>query len=172
MSIHCIEGDLTVDNGRFGIVVARFNAFIVERLLEGALDTLKRHGAREDRIEIVRVPGAFELPLAVGMLAQMNRHDGLIALGAVIRGETPHFDFVAGECIKGIGQAMLTHRVPIGLGVLTVDTIDQAIARAGAKAGNKGAEAALAVIEMVDVARQLKANLRPAAMAGASAGGS
>jgi len=172
MTIHCIEGDLTVDSGRFGIVVARFNGFIVERLLEGALDTLRRHGAREDRIEIVRVPGAFELPLAVGMMAQTNRYDGLLALGAVIRGETPHFDFVAGECIKGISQAMLGHRLPIGLGVLTVDTIDQAIARAGAKAGNKGAEAALAVIEMVDVARRLKANIRPAAMTGAGSGGS
>lgn len=171
MSMHCIEGDLTAGDGRFGIVVARFNAFIVERLLEGALDTLRRHGAREDRIEIVRVPGAFELPLAIGLMAQAGRHDGLIALGAVIRGETPHFDFVAGECVKGIGQAMVAHRIPVGLGVLTVDTIDQAIARAGAKAGNKGAEAALAVIEMVDVARRLKANPRPSAVAGAGAGG-
>ncbi len=156
MSIHYTEGSLKVENARIGIVVARFNDFIVARLLDGALDTLGRHGVRDERIEVVRVPGAFEVPLAAVLMAQSGRFDGIIALGAVIRGETPHFDFVAGECIRGISQLMVTHKLPIGLGVLTVDNIEQAIARAGAKAGNKGQEAALAVIEMVDVARQLK----------------
>lgn len=172
MSIHGTEGDLRIDGARIGILVARFNGFIVDRLLEGALDTLRRHGAREDRIETVHVPGAFELPLAASLMAQSGRFDGLVALGAIIRGETPHFDFVAGECVRGLGQTMREHKLPIGLGVLTVDTLEQAIARAGAKAGNKGQDAALAVIEMVDVVRRLKGAARPAVMPAAERAGS
>ena len=155
--VHEVAGDLRADDYHFGIVVARFNGFIVERLLEGAVDTLRRHGARADRIEVVRVPGAFELPLAAALMAESGRHDALIALGAVLRGETPHFDFVAGECVKGLAQLAVARQIPVALGVLTVDTLEQAIARAGTKAGNKGAEAALSAIEMADVARKINA---------------
>lgn len=162
MSIHSLEGDLKADNYRFGLVVARFNGFIVERLLEGALDVLRRHGAREEKLEIVRVPGAFELPVAAALMARSHRFDALIALGAVIRGETPHFDFVAGDCVKGLGQVALSENLPVALGVLTVDSTEQAIARAGAKAGNKGADAALSAIEMADLARKMHGLARPA----------
>ena len=157
-AMHETEGDLRAEDFRFGLVVARFNGFIVERLLEGAVDTLRRHGARMDHIEVVRVPGAFELPLGASLMAETGRHDAIIALGAVLRGETPHFDFVAGECVKGLAQLALARKLPIALGVLTVDTLEQAIARAGTKAGNKGAEAALSAIEMADVARKIAGN--------------
>ena len=151
-----IEGNLLAHKARFCIIVARFNSFIVESLLAGALDTLKRHGAEDADITVVRVPGAFEVPLVVDKIAAKGEYDGIIALGAVIRGGTPHFDYVAGECVKGMAQAMLKHGVPVGFGVLTVDTIDQAIERAGTKAGNKGAEATLSVIEMVNLLRQIQ----------------
>ncbi|MBT3091486.1 MAG: 6,7-dimethyl-8-ribityllumazine synthase [Candidatus Thiodiazotropha endolucinida] len=155
MSIKTIEGTMSVEKARFCLVVARFNSFIVESLLDGAVDTLKRHGASEDDITLVRVPGAFEMPLALEKLAAKGEYDAIIALGAVIRGGTPHFDYVAGECVKGMAQVTLKHGVPIAFGVLTVDTIEQAIERAGTKAGNKGAEATLSAIEMVNLLRQI-----------------
>lgn len=153
--IKTTEGDLVARDARFTIVAARFNEFIVESLIKGALSTLRRHGAADTDLDIVRVPGAFEMPLAVDTIAAARRTDGIIALGAVIRGGTPHFEYVAGECISGIAAAGRKHGVPVGFGVLTVDTIEQAIERAGTKAGNKGEEAALAVIEMVSLLRKL-----------------
>ncbi|MES9972465.1 MAG: 6,7-dimethyl-8-ribityllumazine synthase [Candidatus Thiodiazotropha sp.] len=155
MSMKTIEGAMTVKDARFCVVVARFNSFIVESLLDGAVDTLKRHGANEEDITLVRVPGAFEMPLALEKLAAKGEYDAIIALGAVIRGGTPHFEYVAGECVKGMAQVTLKHGVPIAFGVLTVDTIEQAIERAGTKAGNKGAEATLSAIEMVNLLRQI-----------------
>ncbi|OOZ36819.1 6,7-dimethyl-8-ribityllumazine synthase [Solemya velesiana gill symbiont] len=155
MAIKTIEGALTVKKARFCLVVARFNSFVVESLLEGAIDTLKRHGADDSDITIVRVPGAFEMPLVLDKIAAKGDYDAIVALGAVIRGGTPHFDYVAGECVKGMAQVSLQHGTPIAFGVLTVDTIEQAIERAGTKAGNKGGEAALSVIEMVNVLRQI-----------------
>ena len=154
-NIKTTEGDLIVRDGRFAIVAARFNEFIVDSLIKGALRCLRQHGASDSDIEIIRVPGAFEMPVVVDKVAATRRADGIIALGAVIRGATPHFDFVAGECVKGISAAGQRHGIPIGNGVLTVDTIEQAIERAGSKAGNKGEEAALAVIEMVNVLRRI-----------------
>ena len=156
-TIKTIEGDFQNASARYGIALARFNSFIVDRLLDGALDALHRHGVQERDITIVKVPGAYELPLAVKMMASDGDYDGIIALGAVIRGGTPHFDYVAGECVKGLGQVGLEAGLPVTFGVLTVDTIEQAIERAGTKAGNKGAEAAMTAIEMVSLARQLKA---------------
>ncbi len=153
--IKTTEGDLIVRDARFAIVASRFNEFIVESLIRGAVHCLKQHGADEGDIEIVRAPGAFEMPLAVEKVAATRRFDGIIALGAVIRGATPHFDYVAGECVKGVTAAGVKHGVPIGNGVLTVDTIEQAIERAGTKAGNKGEEATLAVIEMVNLLRRI-----------------
>lgn len=153
--IKTYEGSMVINNARFGIVVGRFNSFIVESLLDGALDTLRRHGAVDKNIEIVRVPGAFEIPLAAQRMAQAGKYDAIIALGAVIRGGTPHFEYVAGECTKGLATVMMQHNVPVAFGVLTVDTIDQAIERAGTKAGNKGAEATLSAIEMVNLLGQM-----------------
>ncbi|BAU48655.1 6,7-dimethyl-8-ribityllumazine synthase [Sulfurifustis variabilis] len=151
-----IEGDLLARSARFGIVLARFNGFIGEQLLAGALDALARHGTDPNNIEVVRVPGAFEMPLVLKTLAGSGRFDALIALGAVIRGATPHFDYVAGECAKGVAQASLQHDIPVSFGVLTTDTIEQAIERAGTKAGNKGADAAMAAIEMVNLLKKLR----------------
>ncbi|HEY0635603.1 MAG TPA: 6,7-dimethyl-8-ribityllumazine synthase [Gammaproteobacteria bacterium] len=148
------EGMLTVSGAHFGVVVGRFNSFVVESLLDGALDTLKRHGAKEKDIEIVRVPGAFEIPLMAKRMAASKRFDAVIALGAVIRGGTPHFEYVAGECTKGLASVMMEFDIPVAFGVLTVDTIEQAIERAGTKAGNKGVEATLSAIEMVNVLNQ------------------
>lgn len=153
--IKTTEGDLIVRDGRFAIVAARFNEFIVDALVKGSLRCLRQHGATNTNIEIIRVPGAFEMPLAVDKLAASRRVDGIIALGAVIRGATPHFGYVAGECVKGISAAGQKHGIPVGNGVLTVDTIEQAIERAGSKAGNKGEEATLAVIEMVNLLRRI-----------------
>jgi len=153
--IRTIEGDLVLKGAKIGIAVARFNSFVVESLLEGALDTLRRHGADDGDLEIVRVPGAFELPLAIQKMAASRRYDGILALGAVIRGGTPHFDYVAGECVKGMASVMMRESIPVAFGVLTVDTIEQAIERAGTKAGNKGGEAALSVIEMINLLRNL-----------------
>ncbi len=155
MTIKTIEGALNVQKARFCVVAARFNSFIVESLVEGAVDTLKRHGADETDITLVRVPGAFEMPLVVEKIAAKGEYDAVVALGAVIRGGTPHFEYVAGECVKGIAQVTLKHGVPVSFGVLTVDTIEQAIERAGTKAGNKGAEAAMSAIEMVNLLRQI-----------------
>lgn len=149
------EGDLLVRDARFALVASRFNDFIVDSLLKAAVHCLRQHGAAEADLEIVRVPGAFELPVVVAKLAATRRYDGIVALGAVIRGSTPHFDYVAGECVSGIAAAAREHGVPVGFGVLTVDTIEQAIERAGTKAGNKGAEAALAVIETVNLLRRI-----------------
>ena len=153
--IKTTEGDVIVKDARFAIVAARFNEFIVESLIKGALRCLRQHGADDGDIEIIRVPGAFEMPVAIDKVAATRRYDGIIALGAVIRGGTPHFDYVAGECVKGITSAGQRHGIPIGNGVLTVDTIEQAIERAGTKAGNKGEEATLAVIEMVNLLRRI-----------------
>jgi len=149
--MNTIEGNLIAGNGKFAILVARFNSFIVESLLEGALDTLKRHGVDEKSIEIIRVPGAFEMPIAAQRLASQKKYDAIIALGAVIRGGTPHFEYVAGECVKGLAQVSLNADIPVAFGVLTVDSIEQAIERAGTKAGNKGAEAAITALEMVNL---------------------
>jgi 6,7-dimethyl-8-ribityllumazine synthase len=155
MAMKTIEGMLTVQSARFCLVVARFNSFVVESLLEGAVDALRRHGAGDESMTLVRVPGAFEMPVVLDRIAAKGDYDAIIALGAVIRGGTPHFDYVAGECVKGMAQVSLKHGVPIAFGVLTVDTIEQAIERSGTKAGNKGAEAALSAIEMVNVLRQI-----------------
>jgi 6,7-dimethyl-8-ribityllumazine synthase len=153
--IKTIEGAMRADQGRFCLVVSRWNSYIVESLEKGAVDTLLRHGADEANLTIVRVPGAFEMPITIERIAAKGGFDAIIALGAVIRGGTPHFEYVAGECVKGIAQVSLQHAVPVAFGVLTVDSIEQAIARAGTKAGNKGAEAAMSALEMVDLLRQL-----------------
>ena len=152
-----IEADLSARDLRIGIVATRFNDFIVDSLVRGAVDTLLRHGASEKDITLVRVPGAWEMPWAVKKMAAGRRFDAIIALGAVIRGATPHFDYVAGECAKGVAQAGLTADVPVAFGVLTTDTIEQALERAGTKAGNKGADAAMAAIEMARLMTQLEA---------------
>ena len=151
-----IEGSLVIPRGaRFGIVATRFNHFVVDRLIEGAVDALVRHGAQPEAIVVVRVPGAWELPLVARRLAASDKVDAVIALGAVIRGSTPHFDYVAGEAAKGLAAAAGASDVPIAFGVLTTDTIEQAIERAGAKAGNKGWDAAVGAIEMVTLSRAL-----------------
>ena len=149
-----LEGQLIARDVRIVILAARFNDLIVRNLVDGAVDALKRHGAGETDIHVVRVPGAFELPLAAQRLAKLRRYDGIAALGAVIRGQTPHFDFVCGECAAGLNRVSLEHGLPIGFGVLTCDTVDQAMDRAGGKSGNKGADAVLATLEMVNLLRQ------------------
>ena len=146
---------MNADGLRFGIVVGRFNSFIGERLLEGAVDTLVRHGADDAQITVVRVPGAFEIPLATQKMAKSGSYDALICLGAVIRGSTPHFDYVASEVSKGIAHVSLDTGVPIAFGVLTTDTIEQAIERAGTKAGNKGSDAAMTAIETANLFREM-----------------
>ncbi|TNF28297.1 MAG: 6,7-dimethyl-8-ribityllumazine synthase [Deltaproteobacteria bacterium] len=150
-----IEGHLDARGGRFALVVSRFNAFITERLLEGAIDTLVRHGADPEALTVLKVPGAFEVPTAVRWLTDAAEHDAVIALSCVIRGSTPHFDYVANEVSKGLGVLALESRVPVAFGVLTTDTIEQAIERAGTKAGNKGADAAITAIEMVSLKKAL-----------------
>ncbi len=154
-NLRILEGQLEAQGLRVAIVVARFNTFISERLLEGALDALRRHGARDEDLMVSRVPGSFELPLVVKKLAQSGKYDAVIALGAVIRGSTPHFDFIAAEATKGLAQASLESGLPVAFGVITTDTIEQAIERAGTKAGNKGWDAALSAIEMVNLLRQV-----------------
>jgi 6,7-dimethyl-8-ribityllumazine synthase len=154
--MNIIEGTFAAKGKKFAIVVSRFNSFIVESLLEGAIDALKRHGDVQDvDITVVRVPGAYELPVAAKRIAQKGGFDGIIAIGAVIRGGTPHFDFVAGECNKGLAQVGMEFAIPVAFGVITTDSIEQAIERAGTKAGNKGAEAALSALEMVNVLAQI-----------------
>lgn len=150
-----IQGDLSGKGLKIGIVAARFNDFITSRLVDGALDGLQRHGVAEADIEIVRVPGAYEIPLAAKMLAQSRRFNAVICLGAVIRGATPHFEYVSAEVSKGIASVSLDSNVPVIFGVLTTDTIEQAIERAGTKSGNKGWDAALSAIEMANLMRQI-----------------
>jgi 6,7-dimethyl-8-ribityllumazine synthase len=154
--VQTIEGSYQAEGLRFAIVVSRVNELIAKRLLEGALDCLLRHGAEDGNLCLVRVPGAFELPYAAKRLATLNRYDAIIALGAVIRGATAHFDYVAGEAAKGIAAASLDTGVPIIFGVITANTLDEAIERAGTKGGNKGFEAALSAIEMANLFGQLK----------------
>lgn len=154
--IRIVEGDLGARGMRFGIVASQFNDFIVDRLLDAAVGTLLKHGAEAADIQVVRVPGAFETPLALKRLAESRSCDALIALGCVIRGATPHFDYVAGEVSRGTAAISLEHGIALGFGVLTVDTVEQAIERAGTKAGNKGVDAALAAIQMASVLRQLE----------------
>lgn len=141
--------DSVPSDARFAVVAARFNHFIVDHLVAGAKDALRRHGVAEDRIDVFLVPGAWELPRIVDRVAKAGKHASVLALGAVIRGATPHFDYVAGEAAKGVAHAMMKHELPIVFGVLTTDTIEQAVERAGTKAGNKGFEAAMAALEMV-----------------------
>ncbi|MFL0801232.1 MAG: 6,7-dimethyl-8-ribityllumazine synthase [Agarilytica sp.] len=155
MTIKVIEGDFKQVKGKFALLVSRWNSFVVEHLKEGAIDTLRRQGVADDDIEIVYAPGAFEFPLAAQKIADTKKYDAIIALGAVIRGGTPHFDYVAGECTKGLAQVSLNAGLPITFGVLTVDSIEQAIERSGTKAGNKGAEAASTALEMVSLINKL-----------------
>lgn len=146
-----IEGNLQAKGFRFGLVVSRFNSFICDRLLEGAIDTLVRHGADQTALTVVRVPGAFEIPLATKKMALSGQYDALICLGAVIRGGTPHFEYVSSEVTKGVAAVSLESGLPVAFGVLTTDSVEQAIERAGTKAGNKGVEAAMSAIEMVNL---------------------
>ena len=150
-----IEGDLTIRNKKFALVAGRFNSFVVEHLINGAKESLLKHGADETDIELFYVPGAFEIPLALKKTARTGRYDAIVALGAVIRGGTPHFEYVAGECVKGISQVSLDSEIPIAFGVLTVDTVEQAIERSGANSENKGAEAAESVIRMINLLEKL-----------------
>jgi len=156
-TLRTLEGDLLARDLRIAIVAARFNEFVVERLVTGAVDALVRHGASEKSLELVRVPGSFDMPLVVRRLALSKRYDLIVALGAVIRGDTAHFDLVAGECASGLSRAALDSGVPVGFGVLTCDSLEQAIDRAGGKAGNKGADAALAALEMANLLKRLDA---------------
>lgn len=148
------EGKLIAKNLKFGIIVGRFNEFIGGKLLSGAIDALKRHGVNEDDIEITWVPGAYEIPLVAKKLAKLKKYDGIICLGAVIRGATPHFEYVSSEVTKGIASVSLETEIPVIFGVLTTDTIEQAIERAGTKAGNKGYEAAVTAIEMANLLKE------------------
>ncbi len=153
--IKTIEGDFTGTKGKYAIVVGRWNSFVVEHLLEGAIDCLRRHGVSKSQITIVRAPGAFEIPLVCRKVAQQGEADAIIALGAVIRGGTPHFEYVAGECTKGLSSVSMEFGLPVAFGVLTVDTIEQAVERSGTKAGNKGEEAAMSALEMVSLLEKL-----------------
>ncbi len=151
-----VEGNLTAKGYAFGIVASRFNEFITARLLDGALDALRRHGADEDKITVARVPGSFEIPLVAKRMAASRQYDAVICLGTVIRGATPHFEYIASEVAKGVAMAGLETGVPIAFGVLTTDSIEQAVERAGTKAGNKGFDAACAAIEMANLLREMK----------------
>ena len=157
MAVKTIEGSLQANGGKYAIVAGRWNSFVVESLIQGALDSLIRHGIPEEDIILVRCPGAVEIPLAVKKVVKTGKFDAVIALGAVIRGGTPHFEFVANECVKGLSQVNLEYEIPVSFGVLTVDTIEQAIERSGSKAGNKGEEAAMAAFEMVSLLKNLEA---------------
>jgi 6,7-dimethyl-8-ribityllumazine synthase len=151
-----LEGQLTARGLAFGIVTSRFNDFMTSRLLEGALDALRRHGAEEERITVVKVPGSFEIPLAAKKLAAAGQVDAVVCLGTVIRGATPHFEYIASEVAKGVAAAMLETGVPITFGVLTTDSLEQAVERAGSKGGNKGYDAACSAIEMANLLREMK----------------
>jgi 6,7-dimethyl-8-ribityllumazine synthase len=155
--IKTIEGDLQCRELRFAILASRFNELIVEQLVKGAIDALRRHGAGDKQIEIVRAPGAFDLPLVARKLAESRRYDAIVAVGAVIKGATAHFDYVAGECAGGLAAVARETGVPVSFGVLTTDTIEQALERAGTKAGNKGADAALAAVELANLLRRIGA---------------
>ncbi len=151
-----LEGQLSAEGFKFGIIVSRFNDFISSRLVEGAMDALVRHGATEEQVSVIKVPGAFEIPLTAKKLAESGRYDAVICLGAVIRGSTPHFDYVAAEVSKGIASVSLESRIPVTFGVLTTDNLEQAIERAGSKSGNKGYDVAMAAIEMVNLFKELE----------------
>jgi 6,7-dimethyl-8-ribityllumazine synthase len=151
-----IEGRISAEGFRFAILVSRFNDFISSKLVEGAMDALKRHGGNEEQLTLIKVPGAFEIPLAAKKLAESGKFNAIICLGAVIRGSTPHFDYVAAEVSKGIAQVALESKVPVTFGVLTTDNLEQAIERAGSKLGNKGWDAAIAAMEMVNLFKQIK----------------
>jgi len=151
-----IEGQLTASGLRFGLVASRFNSLVVDHMVGGAEDILVRHGAASDDMTLLRVPGSFEIPLAAKRLAESRRFDAVIALGAVIRGSTPHFDYIAGEVTKGLAQVQMAADIPVGYGVITTDTVEQAIERAGTKAGNKGADAAMAALETAQALKQLE----------------
>lgn len=153
--VKAIEGQLSASGMRLAIVAARFNSFVVEPLVSGAIDTIARHGGRVDDLTVVRVPGSYEIPLACKKLAETGRFDGIVALGAVIRGATSHYDLVCAETAKGISNVQMEFGIPVAFGVLTTDTIEQAIERAGTKAGNKGCDAAMAAIEMVSLGREV-----------------
>ena len=156
MDIKTLDGDLQCRELRFAILASRFNEFIVDALVRGAVDALRRHGASEKQIEIVRAPGAFDLPVVARRLALSKRYDAIIALGAVIKGATAHFDYVAGECAGGLSRVAQDTGVPVAFGVLTTDTLEQAIERSGAKAGNKGADAAVTAIELANLLRKIE----------------
>jgi len=151
-----LEGKISAEGFRFAIIVSRFNDFISSRLMEGAMDALKRHGATDDQVTLVKVPGAFEIPLSAKKLAESGEYDAIICLGAVIRGSTPHFEYVAAEVSKGIASVSLESKIPVTFGVLTTDNLEQAIERAGSKTGNKGWDAAMAAMEMVNLFKELK----------------
>ena len=155
-SIKTLEGDLQCRELRFAVLAARFNEFIVDQLVKGAVETLRRHGASDKQIEIVRVPGAFDMPVVARRLALTKRYDAIVALGAVIKGATAHFDYVAGECAGGLARVANDTGVPVAFGVLTTDTIEQAIERAGTKAGNKGADAAVTALELANLLRKIE----------------
>jgi len=156
-AVKTVEGNFLAQGGKYCIISSRFNSFIVEQLENGAIDALVRHGVNKEDITVVKVPGAYELPMVVQRVAASKKYDAIITVGAVIRGATPHFDYVSGECVKGIAQISLQYDIPVSFGVLTVDSIEQAIERAGTKAGNNGASAALSAIEMVTLFKNLDA---------------
>jgi 6,7-dimethyl-8-ribityllumazine synthase len=153
--VRIIQGNMDASGQRYGLVVSQFNSLVTERLQSGALDTLCRHGVSQEAIDVVLVPGAYDIPLFAKKLASSGRYDALICLGAVIKGETPHFDYIAAAMTQGIKEIMLAHGLPISFGVLTTNSVEQALDRAGAKLGNKGAEAAAAAIEMVNTLKEL-----------------
>ena len=155
MSVNEISGELLGSNQKIALVVGRFNSFVVESLVTGAIDILTRHNVSENQITVIRVPGAHEIPLTVKKVCESGSYDGVVALGAVIRGSTPHFEYVAGECAKGLSRVSLDTGIPVGFVVLTVESIEQAIERSGTKAGNKGAEAALTVVEMINLLKKI-----------------
>ena len=154
------EGHLVDSTHKFAIVVARFNSFITDKLVEGALDTIERHGGNKQNVDVFKVPGCFEVPIAAQKLASKSKYDAIICLGALIRGETPHFDYIASECTKGIAAIALKAQIPVTYGIITANTVDQAVNRAGVKVGNKVADAALAAIEMVDLYNKIDDNIR------------
>ena len=156
-----LQGDLTAAKLRFAVVVSRFNAFITERLLQGALDGLRRAGASDQEITVVRVPGAFEIPVAAKHLAESGQYDAVLCLGTIIRGETPHFEYISAEASKGIAAAALESGVPVSFGILTVENLEQAVDRAGLKSGNKGFEAAMTAVEMANLVRKIQESSRP-----------
>ena len=156
-----LQGELTAAGLRFAVVVSRFNAFITDRLLQGALDALRRAGADEEAITVVRVPGAFEIPVAAKHLAQTGRYDAIVCLGTVIRGETPHFEYISAEASKGVAAAAFESGVPMSFGILTVENLEQAVDRAGLKSGNKGFEAAMSAVEMANLIRKIKESSTP-----------